>query len=72
MPSRRIDDRIRQICAQLATAGRDPTISDEELELLLHQLRAAIHKKVETLRVVAARKLLQTKDAHLKDRRIHP
>lgn len=72
MPTRRLDDRIRQICADLAVAGRDPRIKDEEVESLLEELRASIQKKVQSLRAVAARKLLQGKDADLKDRRLHP
>lgn len=71
MPTRRLDDRIREICAELAVAGRDARIKDEDVELLLQDLRDAIQKKVQTLRNVAVRKLLQSKDADLKDRRTH-
>ena len=72
MPTRRLDDRIREICTQLAAAEHDPKVSDEALDALLRDLRSAIHKKVETVRANAARKLLHIKDADLKDRRMHP
>lgn len=72
MPTRRLDDRIRQICAELADAGRDSKTGDEEVELLVVELRTAIQKKVQSLRTIAARKLLPGKDADLKDRRMHP
>jgi hypothetical protein len=46
--SRRLDDRIRHLCARVADSG-DPG----ELELLLPELKSAIHEAIERLRVRA-------------------
>jgi hypothetical protein len=72
MPTRRLDDRIRQVCAAIAAAGRDPYTADGEVEYLLQDLLDAIHKKVERMRIIAANKLLQGNDANKTDRRMHP
>jgi hypothetical protein len=69
MLARRLDDRIRYICAQIATAGHDPLSTDKEVEALLQELLAVIHKKVERLRIIATRKLLQAEGADNPDRR---
>jgi hypothetical protein len=69
MLARRLDDRIRHICAQIAAAGRDPLSTDKEVEALLQELLAVIHKKVERLRLIATRKLLQAEGADNQDRR---
>ncbi len=62
MPTRRLDDRIRQLCAEIAKtcAGSGPL--SPEVEATLQELLGAIHEKTERLRSLAARKLLQTKD----------
>lgn len=70
MPTRRLDDRIRDLCAQIAGAARDHNITDEEASALLQDLRAAIRQKVERVRIIAANKLLKGKDADKSDRRI--
>jgi hypothetical protein len=69
MPTRRLDDRIRHLCAQISEAGRDPDATDEQVEALLNDLLAAIHQKVARLRLIAANKLLQREDADKQDRR---
>lgn len=68
-PTRRLDDRIREICAQIAAAGRDPGSTDQEVETLLQKLLDAIHRKVERMRTIAVNKLLQGNDANKEDRR---
>lgn len=69
MPSRRLDDRIRRLCAQIAAVGRDPDVTDEDVASLLQDLLAAVRQKVERVRIIAANKLLQGKDADKSDRR---
>ena len=66
MPTRRLDDRIREICAQISAVGRDPHSTDEEVEILLQK---AIHQKVQRVRIIATNKLLQGNDADKQDRR---
>ena len=69
MPRRRLDDRIRYLCAQIAAAARNPEITEEEVASLLRDLLAAIHQKVNRVRIIASNKLLQGKDADKQDRR---
>lgn len=69
IPTRRLDDRIREICARIAVAGRDPSTTDQEVEALLQKLMDAIHRKVERMRIIAVNKLLQGNDADKQDRR---
>ncbi len=69
MPSRRLDDRIREICAQISAVGGDARSTDEEVEILLQKLLQAIHQKVERVRIIATNKLLQGNDADKQDRR---
>ena len=69
MPTRRLDDRIREICAQISAVGRDPESSDQQVETLLQQLLEAIHQKVGRVRIIATNKLLQGNDADKQDRR---
>jgi hypothetical protein len=64
MHTRRLDDRIRQLCAQVTEASND------DLESILQQLLGAIHEKIERLRSLAASQLLAGKSA--KDRRASP
>ena len=52
MPFRRIDDRIRHLSEQLAHAPQ------EELEIIVVELLAAIHEKMERLRGLAANRFL--------------
>jgi len=52
MPSRRLDDRIRRLSAQISEASND------ELAVILPKLLGAIHEKMERLRVVAAGRFL--------------
>ena len=52
IPQRRIDDRIRQLSAQLVAA------QDGDLEPLLQKLLELVHQKNERLRTRAARLLL--------------
>ena len=64
MYSRRLDDRIRHLCAQVSEA------SNGELEAILRELLAAIHEKIERLRCIAANQLLAGK--RIKERRAAP
>ena len=52
MLQRRLDDRIRQLCTQIASA------SNVEMEEVLQRLLGAIHEKVERLRALAVNQLL--------------
>lgn len=52
MHTRRLDDRIRHLCAQIAEA------SNGELESVLQELLGAIHEKIERLRSLALNQLL--------------
>jgi hypothetical protein len=64
MPARRLDDRIRHLCARVTEA------SNEELGTLLQELLGAIHEKVERLRGIAANQLLGGKPS--RERRVIP
>ena len=64
MHTRRLDDRIRHLCAQVTKA------SNEEMENILQELLSAIHEKIERLRSLAANQLLVGKS--VKERRAHP
>ncbi len=44
--SRRLDDRIRELCAKVV-ASTDP----KELEVILPELRSALHQAIERIRV---------------------
>ena len=72
MPSRRLDDHIRHLCARLAPTSEPNAMSSAETEKTLQDLLSAIHEKVGRLRNLAATKLL-TKDPRkqvlLKERR---
>jgi hypothetical protein len=45
MPSRRLEDRIRELCAK-ATATKD----QQELEIILTELRSAMHEALQRVR----------------------
>ncbi len=64
MHTRRLDDRIRFLCAQVKEA------SNSQLETILQELLGAIHEKIERLRSLAAHQLLAGKGA--KERRVIP
>jgi hypothetical protein len=64
MHSRRLDDRIRYLCAQVTEA------SNGELEAILQELMGAIHEKMERLRCLAANQLLAGR--RIKERRLTP
>ncbi len=64
MHTRRLDDRIRQLCARVKDA------SNSELEGVLQELLSAIHEKIEHLRGLAATQLLAGKS--MKERRVTP
>lgn len=53
MFARRVDDRIRHLCHRIAVAGND------ELEAILQELLAAIHEKMERLRILAVKQLVR-------------
>lgn len=52
IPSRRLDDRIRQLSDQLGDASND------ELTVLLPKLLSAIHEKLDRLRNMAGSQFL--------------
>ncbi len=63
MPGRRLEDRIRELCAKAATA------SDAEIVQVLQELRHALHEHARNLRAMAAEKLTgRTQDSN-QDRR---
>ena len=62
VPSRRLDDRIRDLCDQVVNAP------ETEKRALLKELRSAIREKITRLREMAARKLLGGNTNH-RDRR---
>jgi hypothetical protein len=64
MHTRRLDDRIRHLCARVTEA------SNGELEAVLQELLSAIHQKIERLRSLAAHQLLRRKP--VTDRRASP
>ena len=51
MPGRRLEDRIRELCAKAATASDDETLE------VLQELRRALHEHARQLRAMAAEKL---------------
>jgi hypothetical protein len=62
MPTRRLDDRIRELCAKAGEAADVQHPDHGHLETILQQLLGAIHEKVERIRVLAAKKLLPPAD----------
>ena len=52
MPSRRLDDRIRVLCAKAASAR------DSEAEEVLEELKAALSEHTKRLRRLASQKLV--------------
>lgn len=63
MPTRRLDDRIRDLCERAGTVANSPQPDQGHLESVLQQLLGAIHEKVERIRELAAKKLLHSDDA---------
>jgi hypothetical protein len=55
--SRRLDDRIRSLCREVTSA------SEDEVEPLLKELQEAIRAKIERVRKLAVRQLIQRKKA---------
>jgi hypothetical protein len=64
MPKRRLDDVIRNLCAQIADAPND------NVPPLLGELKAAIHEKIRRIRSRAAHQFLYGR--HYKERRSLP
>lgn len=62
MPTRRLDDRIRELCAKVGAEARLPELDNVSTEALMQELLDAIHQKVERIRALAARKLLPPAD----------
>jgi hypothetical protein len=54
MPSRRLEDRIRQLCAKAVAAA------ESDLEPVITELKVALHEHTERLRKLAALKLART------------
>jgi hypothetical protein len=57
MHSRRLDDRIRELCAKIATASKTAAPSSE-VNSILQDLLCAVHEKIERLRILAAKHLV--------------
>jgi hypothetical protein len=55
--SRRLDDRIRSLCSKVTSA------SEDEVEPLLKELQSAIREKIESVRRLAVRQLIQREKA---------
>lgn len=53
VPQRRLDDRLRELCAIARTA------SDGDLEAVMQELLAVVHRKSERLRTRAAKLMLK-------------
>ena len=64
MPSRRLDDQIRRLSTRVVDAP------NEELPSVLEELLAAIHEKMERLRVLAVNQFLSGR--HFMERRSTP
>lgn len=62
--NRRLEDRIRELCA-LATVARH----DDERELILSALKAALHEHAERLKKTAVQKLVTHEETDLAERR---
>lgn len=69
MPTRRLDDHIRKLCAEIAKtpAGSGPL--SPKVEATLQELLKAIHEKTERLRNLAVTQLLQTPEQSQKARK---
>ena len=52
MQTRRLDDRIRHLCALVAEASND------EVDVILQELLSAVHEKIERLRGLTTNHLL--------------
>ena len=74
MPTRRLDDRIRQLCARATSAAQNDDVPQAEIESILQDLLAAVQEKVARLRQLATQKLLKTGNHHedQPDRRVTP
>jgi hypothetical protein len=64
MVSRRLDDRIRELCATVVSA------QEEEVEPTIHELKQALREHTARLRRLAASKIVEAKEG-LSDRRSH-
>ncbi len=63
VPSRRLDDHIRDLCAKALTAP------DSELDAIFSELNGALHGHNERLRKLAAEKLASRQKEDLPERR---
>jgi len=63
VPSRRLDDRIRELCSKALTAP------DSELDAILSSLQSALHDHNARLRKLAAKKLVRAENGQPQDRR---
>lgn len=67
MPLRRLEDRIRELCAQAIAAG-----DSADLDTIVAQLRAALHEHTRRLRVMAARLVSPPESPPLERRNRNP
>jgi hypothetical protein len=65
MPSRRLEDRIRDLCGEALSS------SGAEFESVLDDLRSSLHEHSERLRQIMALRLATKTHAQLPDRRAH-
>jgi hypothetical protein len=69
MPTRRLDDHIRKLCAEIAKTPTGAGPLSPKMEATLQELLKAIHEKTERLRSLAAKKLLQAAGENEKPRK---
>lgn len=65
MPSRRLEDRIRDLCREALTS------SGSNFDSVLEDLRASLHEHSERLRQIMALRLATKTHAQVPDRRAH-
>ncbi len=61
---RRLDDRIRELCAEVVLAQ-----GTDQLEPILSELKSALHEHIERLRKMAGAKLVNMQDGCKPERR---
>lgn len=66
MPTRRLDDRIRKLCAEIAKTPTGTGPLSPKVEATLQELLRAIHEKTERIRSLAAKQLLKAADQNEK------
>jgi len=68
VPTRRLEDRIRQLCADAVAASA----SASDLEPVITELKIVLHEHTKRLRKLAASKVALAMDLSARDRIDHP